>query len=534
MDWTMFPAPAAPVPPPTDEKEKDQIHTVAEAVARNDPAFLYMMMDRESKKQDSQCRFLWPNSPSYPYFAFKVWSYRRPNEYLDMIKQSSIATNTDAAAKLDFSALTPLLQKLVTECSKSNIQNARSWILKNCVAQESVESLMSILATTMEACTKFQERLHVLYLINDLLFNEIQKGIALVTPNISSNLAKFLSAAISAPDIDEAKREKVSKILSIWSSKDVFPASVLAVAAFRMANPQSVPVVASSSVERAATTGKFNPSAAYARPVSHAAPDATTLAPARPVVVPQRYAPQTKYCDVPAGLLCTKIPMGSTYYSPIPVSAFNDAVDPSLFDSKPLASVMTAFYAGLEKQAIQLRSNVGSFQEKTVDEDSTAQFDLLGWDISSGIETLIRLRREKRKEPRDGDLKRGRSRYSSDSDSQSDSRSSSRSSTSSYDRYRKRRRGSGSQSRSRSPPRSQPRDRSMSMGWNQQNPGFDNRNFTQHGPSNDGMFDAFRSARSYTFNRDPVRRRGDAAACFRCGKSGHIAKNCDDVFSYQK
>ncbi|KAI8834234.1 hypothetical protein BJ741DRAFT_709848 [Chytriomyces cf. hyalinus JEL632] len=531
----MFPAPAAPIPPPTDEKEKDQIHTVAEAVARNDPAFLYMMMDRESKKQDSKCRFLWPNNPSYPYFAFKVWSYRRPNEYLDMIKQSSIATSIDAAAKLDFSSLTPLLQKLVTECSKSNIQNARSWIFKNCVAQESVDSLMSILATTMGASAKFQERLHVLYLINDLLFNEIQKGIALVTPHISSNLAKFLSAAISAPDIDEAKREKVSKILSIWSSKDVFPASVLAVAAFRMANPPSAPVVeTNSSVERAATTGKLNPSAAYARPAPQAASDATTRAPPQRVAVPQRYAPPTKYCDVPAGLLCSKIPVGSTYYSPIPVSAFNDAVDPSLFDSKPLASVMTAFYAGLEKQAIQLRSNVGSFQEKTAEDDSNAQFDLLGWDTGSGIETLIRLRREKRKEPRDADLKRGRSRYSSDSDSRSDSRSSSGSSTSSYDRYRKRRSGSGSQSRSRSPPRSQARDRSMSMGWNQPNPGFDTPNFKQHGPSNNGMFDAFRSARSYTFNRDPVRRRGDAAACFRCGKSGHIAKNCDDIYSYQK
>ncbi|TPX76980.1 hypothetical protein CcCBS67573_g01753 [Chytriomyces confervae] len=394
----MFPAPAAPVPPPTDDKEKD----LAEAVARNDPAFLYMMMDRESKKQDSKCRFLWPNSPSYPYFAFKILTTRIPDEYLDMIKQSSITNSTDAAAaKLDFSALTPLLQKLVTECSKSNIQ-----ILKNCVVQESVGAFMSILASTMEACAKFQERLHVLYLINDLLFNEIQKGIALVTPHISSNLAKFLSAAISAPDIDEAKREKVSKILSIWSSKDVFPASVLAVAAFRMANPQSGPVAeTNSSVERAATTGKLKPSAAYARPAPYAASDATTLAPTQPVVVPQKYAPPTKYFDVPAGLLCSKIPVGSAYYSPIPVSAFNDAVDPSLFDSKPLASVMTAFYAGLGKQAIQLRSNVGSFQEKTSEDDSTAQFDLLGWDTSSGIETLIRLRREKRKEPQDADLK---------------------------------------------------------------------------------------------------------------------------------
>ncbi|KAJ3231765.1 hypothetical protein HDU81_003542 [Chytriomyces hyalinus] len=476
----MFPAPAAPVPPPTDEKEKDQIHTVAEAVARNDPAFLYMMMDRERKKHDSKCRFLWPNSPSYPYFAFKVWSYQRPNEYLDMVKKSSIAASVNVAAKLDFSALTPLLQKLVTECSKTNIQNARSWIFKSCVSLESVDSLMPILATTMEASVKFQERLHVLYLINDLLFNEIQKGISLVTPHISSNLAKFLSAAISAPDIDEAKREKVSKILSIWSAKDVFPASVLAVAAFRMANPQSVPAAESNPIlDRPAATGILSPPAIYARPTSKAATDATTSAPMQPVVVPQRYAPPTKYFDVPAGLLCSKIPIGSTYYAPIPVSAFNDAVDPSLFDSKPLASVMTAFYAGLEKQAIQLRINVGSFQEKTADDDSNTQFDLLGWESNSRIDTLVRLRREKRKEPQDADLKRGRSRYSSDSDGRSDSRSSSRSSTSSYDRYRKRRSGSGSRSRSRSPPRSQARDRSMSMGWNQPNPGFDNPNFTR-------------------------------------------------------
>jgi hypothetical protein len=51
------------------------------------------MMQKESKKADTKCRFLWPNHPNYAYFSYQVWSQRDPG------KSGSIYTTDEGLPK---------------------------------------------------------------------------------------------------------------------------------------------------------------------------------------------------------------------------------------------------------------------------------------------------------------------------------------------------------------------------------------------------------------------------------------------------
>jgi len=43
----------------------------------------------------------------------------------------------------------------------------------------------------------------------------------------------------------------------------------------------------------------------------------------------------------------------------------------------------------------------------------------------------------------------------------------------------------------------------------------------------DDKFEEYRKSKSYTYSRDPGgRRRRESVGCFRCGKHGHIARDC--------
>ncbi|ORY38254.1 hypothetical protein BCR33DRAFT_720948 [Rhizoclosmatium globosum] len=316
MDWTTFRAPTAPVAPPNDPTERDHIHAVAQHVASNPPEFLYLLMQKESQNPLTFCRFLWPNSPSYPYFAFKVWSYRNPTEFIQF--QTQVNTQTQQPPVIfPLDELATLLKALMADCTKTNIQSAKSHIFKNHRSPDAIKSVVDLLLKSINDAPTFQQRLHVLYLVNEILFNEIQKGLTSFRDALAPTLTILLRAPMAADDIDSSKLEKIHKVNFISLAQAI-------------GNPaQRHPTAVLNNLKL------FKP--IQRQPEYQNQPNpAKVVEREKPLitVAQVRPGPPKLYYELPAGLMCLKVPIGSMYYDSLSVNSFNSLPPP-----KPISNI---------------------------------------------------------------------------------------------------------------------------------------------------------------------------------------------------
>ncbi|KAJ3006833.1 UNVERIFIED_CONTAM: hypothetical protein HDU68_003858, partial [Siphonaria sp. JEL0065] len=239
----------------------------------------------------------------------------------------------------------------------------------------------------------------------------------------------------------------------------------------------------------------------------------TLYTPLKPPPALERPIPPTipqKYFELPAGLMYLKVPTGTKYYDPIPVSSFTSLPPPQSVPN--MTQILNDFYKGLDeqKQIANIASTDLPTFEETEKEGSKAaiakKFDGAGWEPES-IDEILQDRRAKRVENLAFEGNEG-------SFSNSDSESSRSSSDSEDDSRRSKRRRSPS-------PEGNWRTREREYGYGGGGyavpapaPVFSG--FQSMMPGSEDSYDAFRTSRSYTF--DKMRRNAEPGACFRCGK----------------
>ncbi|KAI8150094.1 hypothetical protein BJV82DRAFT_9505 [Fennellomyces sp. T-0311] len=119
-----------------------------------------------------------------------------------------------------------ILQMIMQECSRTNIESGKTWIFKNCHDVQEMEAIADFWLALSQSRTSFSERLHLIYLVNDVLFHSDRRQLGWMKDAILPRLVPLLRQAYHLTGITTDK-QKVIKVISIWSDKHFFDPAVI-------------------------------------------------------------------------------------------------------------------------------------------------------------------------------------------------------------------------------------------------------------------------------------------------------------------
>ncbi|KAI9001709.1 hypothetical protein BC832DRAFT_139025 [Gaertneriomyces semiglobifer] len=247
--------------PPSDADEQRIIDTIAASIIRNGPAFYDDLKVKLSSAPKYQ--FLLPGNRHHEYFLWKLGqsapqspsppSHPAPSESAPLMNlvapivqllsggplpgtttsglsdtasppaifvardALALSLGGDAASVLQFLGL---LEALMKECSQSNIRAGRMWIFDHCKEHPQFACLLRLLSAVAHSYTDFASRLHIVYLLNDILYSGREKNLQReIIQGHLTELIDIVRAAYTAAKEDESKEQKMIKVLRIWREK---------------------------------------------------------------------------------------------------------------------------------------------------------------------------------------------------------------------------------------------------------------------------------------------------------------------------
>ncbi|KAK5827245.1 hypothetical protein F5H01DRAFT_331046 [Linnemannia elongata] len=124
---------------------------------------------------------------------------------------------------VDIAALTDHLEMLMKDCSQANIQAGKNWVVHFCQNPQQYDLLVRALVSIAISRQTFDEKLHIVYLTNDILSHCERKQQQWIKDAIHPSLVPMLRAAYFFPGVDDSQRQRVIKVLDIWRNREFFP-----------------------------------------------------------------------------------------------------------------------------------------------------------------------------------------------------------------------------------------------------------------------------------------------------------------------
>ena len=113
------------------------------------------------------------------------------------------------------------VQPIIDSCTKDAIQNGKAWIFQRCVSDDHCQLMSRYLLnriTSKEA--SFELRLHLIYLINDLLHHCQRKNAEELKESLEEVVVPlFCKSFVGAED---NKKQKLTKLLNLWDTNHYF------------------------------------------------------------------------------------------------------------------------------------------------------------------------------------------------------------------------------------------------------------------------------------------------------------------------
>ena len=125
------------------------------------------------------------------------------------------------SCNINLSYFDSLLQPIMETCTKDSISTGKQWMFQKGVDEASNQLLSEHLTWRVSSPgTNFTEKLHLIYLVNDVLHHCVRK-------NNSSLQAALVSVAVpmycsAAQVANSQEMEKLSKLITLWQSKNKF------------------------------------------------------------------------------------------------------------------------------------------------------------------------------------------------------------------------------------------------------------------------------------------------------------------------
>lgn len=119
---------------------------------------------------------------------------------------------------LPLDELYSILQPIIDSCTKDSISNGKSWILQHSSSKQHTFCIgHCLLYKVIHGSTTFPQKLHVIYLVNDVLHHCARKNATDLKDALASVVVPmFCHASIGAT---EEQKNKLDKLLRLWESK---------------------------------------------------------------------------------------------------------------------------------------------------------------------------------------------------------------------------------------------------------------------------------------------------------------------------
>jgi len=226
-------APPVPTIAPQDLETRHRIEKMAEYINRNGPSFENMMQQKQ--QGNPAFSFLFPGTEQYPFFKWAIHCMRNgwgPDVADQMARQHAAqlggAQPQQAAAPqagftpqqlAEFQALLDGLTR-----SKDSIRAGKEWVLAHAYAADAVTA--ELRSRTAHPMASFDDRLNLVYLVSDVLFNCIKQDVQhkeLMSAALARDLVFILREAYQSQPAED--QQKVMKVVDLWSSREVLDAA---------------------------------------------------------------------------------------------------------------------------------------------------------------------------------------------------------------------------------------------------------------------------------------------------------------------
>ncbi|XP_075731709.1 SR-related CTD associated factor 6 isoform X2 [Rhipicephalus microplus] len=127
---------------------------------------------------------------------------------------------------IEIAELDKILQPIIESCTKDSISAGKGWIFSHSTTPQRNELISQYLLKKVTVPgAPFDMKLHIVYLINDVLHHCVRKN----ADGLKQSLDKVVVPIFCTTSIgvDEEKGQKLAKLLKLWETNNYFPASIL-------------------------------------------------------------------------------------------------------------------------------------------------------------------------------------------------------------------------------------------------------------------------------------------------------------------